>query len=111
MSPYRDAFGVPGYEEVGMADSKKKADDYATVANAVVAKLPKALRDTIEVVEGGGAYTLVKHGGRTVASVRAKNVRVTILHDGSADSVARIASTIEAAAKTKPLTEVAPKTA
>lgn len=81
-----------------MADSKKP-DEHAAVARAVVAKLPKALRDAVEVVEGGGAYTLVKHDGRTVASVRAKNVRVTVLHDGSAASTAGIAAAITAAAR------------
>ena len=84
-----------------MADGKKKSDEHGEVAKAIVAKLPKAVRDTVEVVEGGGAYTLLKHGGRTVASVRAKNARVTMLHDGSVASTAGIAAAIAAAAETK----------
>jgi len=84
-----------------MADSKKKSDEHGEVAKAIMAKLPKGLRETVEVIEGGGAYTLLKHGGRTVASVRAKNVRVTLLHDGSAASTAGIAAAISTAAETK----------
>lgn len=83
-----------------MADSKK-SDEHAAVAKGIVAKLPKALRDEVEAVEGGGAYTLLKHGGRTVASIRAKNARVTLLHDGSAESAGALAAVITAAAGTK----------
>ena len=83
-----------------MAD-KKSSDEHAAVAEAVVAKLPKALRDTVEVEAGGGAYTLLKVDGRTVASVRAKNIRVTFRHDGSAASVASLAKAVGEAAATK----------
>ena len=75
--------------------------DPQVAAEKIRAKLPKATRDAIEVVAGGGAYSLLKHDGRTVASVRAANVRVTFAHDGSADELEALSKVIAVAAKSR----------
>jgi len=61
------------------------------------------------MVEGGGAYSLVKLDKRTVASVRNRNTRVTLIYDGSAESIATIAAAIATAAATKAATTEEPK--
>ncbi len=81
-----------------MAESK----EHAAVAAAAVAKLPKALRDEIEVAEGKGPYSLIKLRGRTVASVRSTNARVTYLHPGGPEGAALLAKAVTEAAGTVP---------
>ena len=68
--------------------------DHQAAAEKIRAKLPKATRDATEVVAGGGAYSLLKHDGRTVASVR-----VTFAHDGSAGELEALSKVIAVAAK------------
>ncbi len=70
--------------------------DHQAAAEKIRAKLPKATRDATEVVAGGGAYSLLKHDGRTVAS---GNVRVTFAHDGSAGELEALSKVIAVAAK------------
>jgi hypothetical protein len=76
--------------------------DHLAAAEKLVAKLPKAVREAATVEEGKGKYTLVKYGGRTVASVRSKNVRITIGHDGSAAAVGALAPAVAEAATSRP---------
>lgn len=83
-----------------MATAEKQ--DYQVAAERLVAKLPKAVRDKTELEAGGGKYTLVKFGGRTVASVRSKNVRITIGHDGTVDALAALAPAVAEAATSRP---------
>jgi hypothetical protein len=84
-----------------MADDKKP--EHQAFAEKVLAKLPKAVRDEAEAVPGGGAYSLLKVGGRTVASIRGNSARVTFRHDGGAEAAARFASlTADAVASTPP---------
>ena len=75
--------------------------DHQVAAEKIRAKLPKATRDATEVVAGGGAYSLLKHEGRTVAAVRAANVRVTFAHDGSDDELEALSKVIAVAAKSR----------
>lgn len=82
--------------------TKTETPDYQEAAERLVAKLPKAVRDKTTIESGGGKYALVKYGGRTVASVRSKNVRVTFGHSGSADSLGELAGAVAEAAKSRP---------
>jgi hypothetical protein len=83
-----------------MATQEKS--DHMVAAERLVKALPSAVRKKAEVEEGKGKYTLVKVGGRTVASVRSKNVRLTFGHDGTADSVAGLADALAEAAGSRP---------
>jgi hypothetical protein len=76
--------------------------DHLAAAEKLLAKLPKAVRDGATLEEGGGEYTLLKFGGRTVASIRPKNVRITVGHDGTTDAMEAIAPTVAEAATSRP---------
>ncbi len=82
-----------------------KAEEQAALAAAsaekLKAKLPKAVRDKAEVVGGEKPYALLKFGGRTVASVRPKNVRVTFGYD-SVESLTALAPVLAEAARSRP---------
>lgn len=56
------------------------------------------VRERAEVVAGGGAYSILKIDGRSVASVRDRNVRIVHPTDGSADSLKALAKLIADAA-------------
>lgn len=91
-----------------MAD--KKAAAHPDYAERIVKALPAKVREAAEVVAGGGAYSILKVHGRSVASVRDKNVRIVHPTDGSADSLKALAALIaEAAPEAKP--EPKPKAA
>ena len=84
-----------------MAD--KKAAAHPDYAERIVKALPAKVREAAEVVAGGGAYTILKVNGKSVASVRDKNVRIVHPTDGSADSLKALAALIaEAAPEAKP---------
>jgi hypothetical protein len=84
-----------------MAD--KKAHVHAAHAERIVKALPAKVREAAEVKAGGGEYTIIRVNGKTVASVRDRNVRVTHPTDGSADSLKALAKLIgEAAPDEKP---------
>ena len=83
-----------------MADEKK--DQHGAFAKKVADKLPREHKSNSEVVAGKGGYTLIKVGGRTVASVRNRNVRVTFPHDLSAGAAESLASMVAAAADNAP---------
>lgn len=85
-----------------MAKAQAVKDEYVSHAEKIVSKMPKAIRDKAEVETGKGKYALIKYGGRTVASVRSKNVRITLGHDGTAASLAELAGTVAAAAESRP---------
>src|SRR4051794_36800303 len=82
-----------------MAAEKKPA--HQATAERILAKLPKAVRDEAEVEQGGGEYHLLKVGGKTVASVRNRNVRVTFRHGGTAAEADALAKVVADAAATK----------
>ena len=81
-----------------MAESKPA---HEVTAERILAKLPKAVRDEAEVEPGGGEYHLLKVGGKTVASVRNRNVRVTFRHGGTAADAEALAKVVAKAAATK----------
>jgi hypothetical protein len=83
-----------------MATAEKA--DHLVAAERLVAKLPKTVRDAATLEEGGGEYTLLKYGGRTVASIRNKNVRITVGHDGTTDTLASLAPAVAEAATSRP---------
>lgn len=80
-----------------MAADKKPAahPDYAA---RIVKALPAKVRDAAEVVAGGGAYSILKVQGKSVASIRDRNVRIVHPTDGSAESLKALAALIAAAA-------------
>lgn len=80
-----------------MSDSTQKAD-YIAFAERLVKSLPKAVRDQTVVEQGGGKYALVKHDGRTVASVRSRNVKIVHSIDGSAGMADALAPIVASAA-------------
>lgn len=83
-----------------MADKKAAHPEYA---ERIVKALPAKVRDAAEVVAGGGAYSILKIHGKSVASVRDRNVRIVHPTDGSADSLKALAKLIaEAAPEAKP---------
>lgn len=91
-----------------MADKKPAA--HPDHAARIVKALPAKVREAAEVVAGGGAYSILKVHGKSVASVRDKNVRIVHPTDGSADSLKALAKLIaEAAPEAKP--EPKPKAA
>ncbi len=91
-----------------MAD--KKAAAHPDYAERIVKALPPKVREAAEVVAGGGAYSILKVHGKSVASVRDRNVRIVHPTDGSADSLKALAKLIaEAAPEAKP--EPKPKAA
>jgi hypothetical protein len=73
-----------------MAD--KKAAAHPDYAERIVKALPAKVREAAEVVAGGGAYSILKVHGKSVASVRDKNVRIVHPTDGSADSLKALAT-------------------
>lgn len=83
-----------------MATQEKS--DHTIAAERLVKALPSAVRKTAEVEDGKGKYTLVKVGGRTVASVRSKNVRLTFGHDGTTDSLSELGDALAQAAGSRP---------
>lgn len=76
--------------------------DHLVAAERLVGKLPKAVREGATAEKGKGKYSLVKFGNRTVASVRAANVRITVGHDGSAGQLADLAPLVAQAAQSRP---------
>lgn len=85
-----------------MAKLEAVKDDHTVVAEKIVAKMPKAVREKATVEAGKGKYTTIQFGGRTVASVRSKNVRITYGHDGTASDAGSLASLIADAATSRP---------
>jgi hypothetical protein len=85
-----------------MATATAEKSDHLIAAERLVSKLPKQVRDGATLEEGGGEYTLLKYGGRTVASVRNKNVRITVGHDGTTDTLAALAPAVAEAATSRP---------
>lgn len=85
-----------------MATATAEKSDHLIAAERLVSKLPKAVREGATLEEGGGEYTLLKFGGRTVASVRPKNVRITVGHDGTTDTLASLAPAVAEAATSRP---------
>jgi hypothetical protein len=84
-----------------MAD--KKAHVHPQLAERIVKALPAKVREAAEVVAGGGAYSILKVHGKSVASIRDRNVRIVHPTDGSADSLKALAKLIaEAAPEAKP---------
>lgn len=79
----------------------EKKSDHEVTAERIQAKLPKAIRDEAEVEQGGGEYHLLKVGGKTVASVRNRNVRVTFRHGGTAADAEALAKVVADAPATK----------
>jgi hypothetical protein len=81
---------VPPKEWRPIKMSAKATDekpDYMVTAERIVAAMPKSIQPRISVEPGGGKYALVKlDEKRTLMSVRSKNVRVTLIHDGSAQA-------------------------
>ena len=77
------------------------ADAHSDFAAKVLVKLPKATRDEAEVVEGSGAYSILKVGGRSVASIRGKNARITFAHKATAKDADDLAKLVAKAATTK----------
>jgi hypothetical protein len=93
-----------------MAD--KKAAAHPGYAERIVKALPPKVREVAEVVAGGGAYSILKVHGKSVASIRDRNVRIVHPTDGSADSLKALAKLIaEAAPEAKPEPEPKPKAA
>lgn len=88
----------------------KKAAVHPDHAEKIVKALPAKVREAAEVVAGGGAYSILKIHGKSVASVRDRNVRIVHPTDGSADSLKALAKLVaEAAPEAKP--EPTPKAA
>jgi hypothetical protein len=81
-----------------MAEKKHKHPEYA---DRILKALPAKLKAEAEVVAGGGAYSILKVCGKSVASVRDKNVRIVHPTDGSADSLKALAALIAEAAPEK----------
>jgi hypothetical protein len=79
---------------------------HADTAEKIVKALPAKLRDRAELKAGGGEYTIVKIDGKSVASVRDRNVRIVHPTDGGAEHVKHLASLIaDAAPEPKPADE------
>lgn len=71
-------------------------------AERIVKALPAKIREAAEVVAGGGAYSILKVNGKSVASIRDRNVRIVHPTDGSAGSLKALAKLIaDAAPKAK----------
>jgi hypothetical protein len=88
--------------------STTEKPDYLVTAERIVAAAPKAVRDETTIEAGGGKYSLVKYRGRTLLSVRSKNVRVTVSHDGSAAAARKLTVLFAEAAESVPVKEPKP---
>jgi hypothetical protein len=76
---------------------------HADHAERIVKALPAKVRERAEVKAGGGAYSILKIDGKSVASVRDRNVRIVHPTDGSAASLKALAKLIaDAAPEAKP---------
>jgi hypothetical protein len=75
-----------------------KVHVHAEHAEKILKALPAKVREAAEVIKGGGEYQILKIHGKSVASVRDKNVRIVHPTDGSADSLKALAKLIADAA-------------
>ena len=74
-----------------MAADKKPAV-HPEFAIKVMGALPAELRKSAELKKGAGEYTTLRVRGKTVASIRDKNIRITHRHGGTAARRRRSAS-------------------
>lgn len=85
---------------------KETVHVHADYAERIVKALPAKLKEAVEVKPGGGEYTIIKVNGKSVASVRDRNVRIVHPTDGSADSLKALAKLIGEAAPGAEVKEV-----
>ena len=71
----------------------------AEVADRLIEKVPAAQRDEVSTKSGAGDYVILRAHGRSVGTVRAKQVKVVIPHDGSAASLAAIGKVLGSVVK------------
>ncbi|MGH3373137.1 MAG: hypothetical protein ACRDP6_00210 [Actinoallomurus sp.] len=79
-----------------MAD--KKAAVHPDFAVKVMGALPDDLRKSAELKKGGGEYTILRVRGKSVASIRDKNVRIVHPHGGTAAEATALGKLIAKAA-------------
>lgn len=64
----------------------------------VLGALPDDLRKSAELKRGGGEYTILKVRGKSVASIRDKNTRITHPHGGTVAEATALGKLIAKAA-------------
>ena len=88
-----------------MVKDKKAA---AEVATKLVEKIPAAARGDVSLKEGSGDYVILRAHGRSVGTVRARNVKVVLPHDGTAASLAAIGKVLGSVVKQAAEAKAAP---
>lgn len=96
--------------------AEKKAAVHPDFALKVMGALPDELRKSAELKKGGGEYTILKVRGKSVASIRDRNVRIVHPHGGTAAEATALGKLIAKAApdeapKPKPEKKAAAKKA
>jgi hypothetical protein len=76
----------------------KKAAVHPDFAIKVMGALPDELRKSAELKKGGGEYTILKVRGKSVASIRDRNVRIVHPHGGTAAEATALGKLIAKAA-------------
>ncbi len=79
--------------------AKQNGKKATEVAEKLVEKVPAAQRDEVTTKKGAGDYVILRAHGRSVGTVRAKQVKVVIPTDGSAASLAAIGKVIGSVVK------------